>query len=431
MEGRDKQRLAAFAAAWLRIGLLGFGGPAGQIALMHRVVVEEQRWLDDKRYLAALNFCMLLPGPEAQQLATYCGWVRHGVLGGLIAGGLFVLPGALVMLALATLYVLHGDMPLVAALFYGIKAAVLALVIEALLRVARRALTHRLHWLLAGLAFLALFLFALPFPLVIVVAGLIGWATTPAPTATTGDLEPTPAAGGRHTLVTTLLCGVIWAMPVLLAARLLGPDHVLTEIGLFFSRMAVVTFGGAYAVLAYVAQAAVNEHHWLTAAEMLDGLGLAETTPGPLVLVLQFVGFLAAWREAAPFTPWLAGLLGAVMTLWATFAPSFLWIFAAAPHLERLRRMPRLQGALAGITAAVVGVILNLGLWFALHLLFGDVGTWRVGPLQVAAPTLSTFDPKAAVLAVLAGLALLRWRVGLLPTLAGGAMAGLALHLLA
>lgn len=430
MEGRNKQRLAAFAAAWLRIGLLGFGGPAGQIALMHRVVVEEQRWLDDKRYLAALNFCMLLPGPEAQQLATYCGWVRHGILGGLIAGGLFVLPGALVMLVLATLYVVHGDTPLVAALFYGIKAVVLAVVVEALLRVARRALTHRRHWLLAGLAFLALFLFALPFPLVIIGAGLIGWVSTRAATANAGDAESGPAADRRRTFVPPLLCAAAWGTPVLLAALLLGPDHVLTEIGLFFSRMAVVTFGGAYAVLAYVAQAAVADYHWLTAAEMLDGLGLAETTPGPLVLVLQFVGFVAAWREAAPFTPWVAGLLGAVMTLWVTFAPSFLWIFAAAPHLERLHRMPRLQGALAGITAAVVGVILNLSLWFALHLLFADVGTWHAGPFQMAAPALTSFDPKAAGLAVLAGLALLRWRVGLLPTLAGGATAGLALHLL-
>lgn len=429
-----------FLGTWARIGLLGFGGPAGQIALMHKVVVEEKSWLEEARFLAALNFCMLLPGPEAQQLATYCGWVKRGIWGGLAAGLLFVLPGALIMLALSLIYVTLGAVPLVDGLFFGIKAVVLGLVIEALLRIARRALVQPYHWAMAAIAFVALFFLNVPFPWVIGVAGLIGFALnspiksgesikSAAPFSTVS----TPAANRLHpwhrTLLTGLLWLILWLGPLALAGAFLGPDHVLSQIGLFFARMAVVTFGGAYAVLAYVAQEAVSQYGWLTAPEMLKGLGLAETTPGPLVLVLQFVGFLAAYRDAAPFSALTAGLLGAGLTSWLTFAPSFLWIFMAAPYLDWIRQQPRLQGALAAITASVVGVILNLSLWFGLHVLFAEVAVWRWGPVHVWAPAPASLDPAALTVSTLAIIALFRWKVGLLPTLLGGAILGAALRL--
>lgn len=420
--------LREFVITWLRVGLLSFGGPAGQIALMHRIILDEKRWVDERAYLAALNLCMVLPGPEAQQLATWCGWRLRGTSGGLIAGGLFVLPGALLMLLLAALYVHFGRTSLGEGLFYGIKAVVVAIVLQALHRLARRALKRRLDWALALAGFLALFVFNLPFPLVVLAAGLLGAA------AAQGSLPDSPAQGPvalRRSLLVLLGWAALWLAPVGGAALLLGPDHVLTQAGAFFARMAVVTFGGAYAVLGYVAQRAVETYGWLSPQEMLDGLGLAETTPGPLVLVLQFVGFLAGAREFPGVPPVVGGALVALMTLWCTFVPSFMWIFALAPQLDRLMRLPRLQGALAGVTAAVVGVVLNLSVWFALHVLFARVGAVQVGPIRLTVPDWASLDGTAALLMLAAAVALLRFRVGMLATLGVGALAGLGLRLLA
>ena len=355
---------------WARIGCLSFGGPAGQIALMHREIVDEHKWLSEQQFLSALNFCMLLPGPEAMQLATYAGWRLHGVKGGLMAGLLFVLPGALVVLALAMLYAAFGNLPWIEAIFFGVKAAVLAIVIEALLRVARRALKGSIDWLIAGAAFLALYCFDVPFPLIIIAAGLVGFFRSSAADTSPSTARPSFAA----LFSTTATWAAIWLVPLALLALTLGSNHVLTKIGIFFSQLAVVTFGGAYAVLAYMAQAAVEQHGWLTAPEMIDGLALAETTPGPLILVTQFVGYLAALRGMGSI--W-GGLAGAAVTLWMTFAPCFLWIFAGAPYIEHIGRMPRLSGALAAITAAVVGVILNLSVWFGLHVLFARLTAWK------------------------------------------------------
>lgn len=408
---------------WARIGLISFGGPAGQIALMHRELVEERGWLTEKEYLSALNFCMLLPGPEAMQLATYAGWKLHGVKGGLAAGLLFVLPGALIVLALTMLYAALGKLPLVEALFYGVKAAVLAIVIEALLRVARRALKNGADWVIAALAFAALFFFAVPFPVVIIAAGLYGfWRAS-------GAAEPHHASvpGWRELVGTVALWGAIWLVPLAALALLLGPHHVLTEVGVFFSKLALVTFGGAYAVLAYMAQAAVETQGWLSATEMMDGLALAETTPGPLILVTQFVGYFAGLREMG--SVW-GGLAAAAVTLWMTFAPCFLWIFAGAPYVEALGKRPRLSGALAAITAAVVGVILNLSLWFGLHVLFGQVERLP-GWFQPWVPAWSNLDVFALALSGLAALALLRLRLGIMPVLALSAGLGAAWKLLA
>jgi len=379
-----------------RIGLLSFGGPAAQIAMMHREVVEERKWLSEKDYLSALSFCMLLPGPEAMQLATWIGWRTHGTIGGVITGLLFVMPGALVVLVLSMVYAAFGTQPLVAALFTGVQAAVLAVVIEALLRVSRRALKGRAHWIIAGLAFLALFAFAIPFPVVILAAGLYGYLTTVGPAGPAPDPEAHP-----NTVTTVLVWGAVWLVP--LAALWLLDGGLLFEIGLFFSKLAVVTFGGAYAVLAWMAQAVVEDKGWLTLTQMMDGLGLAETTPGPLILVTQFVGYLAAHREGGV----VYGLAGAAVTLWMTFAPCFLWIFAGAPYISRLTAQPRLAGALAAILAAVVGVIANLSLWFAAHVLFGSVNDLSAGPVQMILPDLATLRPLAAGLALAAGWALL------------------------
>lgn len=412
-------------AVWAKIGVLSFGGPAGQIALMHRVLVDERRWIAERPFLHALNFCMLLPGPEAMQLATYVGWRLHGTLGGLAAGLLFVLPGALVVLALSIAYALFGHVPLVEAAFVGIKAAVLVIVIEALLRVARRALRRPHDWMIAAAAFVAIFFFAVPFPLVIAAAALAGYLladtqVTPHSQAQ-AEAPPVPLT---QTLRTAGLWLALWIVPLLLLAAVFGRDHVTTEIGIFFSKLAIVTFGGAYSVLAYMAQAAVETYGWLTAGEMLDGLGLAETTPGPLILVTEFVGFLAGYRQGGE--PRLAfGLLGAAVTLWATFTPCFLWIFVGAPYIERLSASPRLAGALGGVTAAVVGVILNLSLWFALHVLFAKVEPVWHGPLRLWLPDPSTLNLEALVLAGLAGLLLLRLRFGIAATLALCAAASL------
>jgi chromate transporter len=383
---------------------------------MHRIVIDERRWLDEPRYLSALNFCMLLPGPEAMQLATYVGWRLHGVWGGLAAGLLFLLPGALVMLALSMAYAVFGKLPLAEALFVGIKAAVLAIVVEALLRVARRALKERADWAIAALAFAAIYAFAIPFPVIVLAAALIGFfrARQSGPHS---DAPPPARVALVDTLKTVALWLGIWILPLLAVALAFGRGHVLTELAWFYSKLAVVTFGGAYAALAYMAQAVVESYGWLTPGEMLDALGLAETTPGPLILVTQFVGTLAAWRHGGG-PPVLMGTLGALVTLWATFAPCFLWIFAGAPYIERLNAEPRLKSALATVTAAVVGVILNLTVWFALHVLFANVATLDAGPFRPAVPELSSINLVAVALSAVAFTLLFALHRGILTTLA-------------
>ena len=426
-EPETKPSFAEALKLWGRIGFLSFGGPAGQIALMHRLVVDERRWISDQRFLHALNFCMLLPGPEAMQLATYIGWRLHGTIGGLAAGLLFVLPGAAIVLTLSIAYAYFGKIPLVEAAFLGVKAAVLVIVIEALIRVAKRALRGPYDVAIAAAAFVAIFFFAVPFPIIIAAAAAIGYLLASAaphrtPAALPASSGPVPLS---RTIATVALWLALWIVPLLAAAAIFGRAHVTTDISLFFSKLAVVTFGGAYSVLAYMAQQAVETYGWLTAGEMLDGLGLAETTPGPLILVTEFVGFLAGFRQGGE--PKLAfGLLGAALTLWATFAPCFLWILAGAPYVERLSANPRLAGALAGVTAAVVGVILNLSLWFALHVLFGTVTATSLGPLQLWTPDLATLDVEALVLAILAAILLFGFHFGIASTLAIAAAASLA-----
>ena len=416
---------------WLKVGLLSFGGPAAQIALMHRVLVDERRWLAERQFLSALNFCMLLPGPEAMQLATYAGWRMHGVRGGLAAGLLFVMPGAILMLALSVIYAFYGQLPAMEVLFLGVKAAVLAIVLEALIRVARRALQTKEHWLLAGLSFAALFFFNVPFPMVVLAAAMIGvvssWRSGEglAALATEGAMSMRATAPPR-TLVTVATWLAIWLGPLAVLWIVLGDDHILVKLGLFFSKLAVVTFGGAYAVLAYMAQEVVQGYGWLNAGEMLDGLGLAETTLGPLILVTEFVGFLAAYREAGGASL-LMGIAGAAVTLWATFTPCFLWIFAGAPYVEQLQHAVRLRAALAAVTAAVVGVILNLSLWFGLRMLFGQFGRIDIGPVTLDVPILQSLDWRAAVLSILAGVALFRFKAGVIVTLVICAAASFAL----
>lgn len=406
-----------------RIGCLSFGGPVGQIALMHREVVEECGWVTEAQYLHALNFCHFLPGPEAQQLATWIGWKLHGWRGGLAAGLLFVVPGALVILALSILYAAAANLGWFAALFLGIKAAVLALVIQALLRIAGRALDTRFKQGLAIAAFLALTLFSLPFPVVVLGAGLIGF-TAAALRPDLLALKPIENPGARPSrpwlasLKAVLVWGAIWALPMALVLLTLGRSHVLWQIGSFFSQLAVVTFGGAYAVLAYMAQEAVNGFHWVQPGEMADGLGLAETTPGPLILVTQFVGYLAAFRAPEPFTPLVAGILGAALTTWVTFAPCFLWIFAFAPWIERLEQAVRLKGALAAVTASVVGVIASLALWFGGHVLFRSYAA--------GLPVWASLDWRAAVLSLICAVLLFRLKWGVLPVLGSAALGGLA-----
>jgi chromate transporter len=393
--------LSELTRTFAGIGCLSFGGPAAQIALMHRVILDEKKWVGEADYLRALSFCMLLPGPEAMQLATWIGWRLHGVTGGLIAGGLFVLPGAVVVLGLTLLYATLGDVPLVAALFTGVQAAVIAVVIEALIRVSKRALKSREAYLIAIAAFAALFLFKLPFPLIILTAAIWGYLRTPP--VTKDPLAPAPPAALTRSLRAAAAWLAIWLLP-LAALIALAPGR-LAEIGLFFSKLAVLTFGGAYAVLAWMAQEVVEDKGWLTLTQMMDGLGLAETTPGPLILVNQFVGFMAAHQVGGV----TLGLAGAGIALWMTFVPSFLFIFAGAPFMDRLTHMPRLSGALAAITAAVVGVIANLSLWFALHVLFASVPEVTAGPLHLTWPDPGTLRPVPALIAALAA-ALLLWR---------------------
>ena len=409
--------LAEAFAVWLRIGLLSFGGPAAQIALMHREIVDNKGWLTEKQYLNALSFCMLLPGPEAMQLATYAGWRLHGTLGGLVAGLLFVLPGAVVILALALIYGLYGDVPLVNALFLGVKAAVIVIVIEALFRVAKRALHLPEHWLVAAIAFVGIFFLALPFPVIIIAAAVFGFIH--AGTNSVEDCHVPVRLSLSASFGTASLWLVIWGAP-LLALVAFDDGGLLLEISLFFSKLAVVTFGGAYAVLAYLGQDVVIQHGWLTAGEMMDGLGLAETTPGPLILVNEFVGFLAAFREGGVWY----GLLAAAVTLWATFVPCFLWIFVGAPYIDWICAQSRLRGALTAITAAVVGVILNLSIWFALHVFFNDVSVQVHGPLVLWQPEIASVDWSVIALTLLSALFLFRFhwsvsRVLLLSSVSG------------
>lgn len=436
---------------WTKIGFLSFGGPAGQIALMHKELVERRRWIDEERFLHALNYCMLLPGPEAQQLATYIGWLMHRTRGGLAAGILFVLPGFVGILALSMLYAGLHEVPAVAALFFGLKAAVLAVVVEAVLRIGKRALKTRLSVVVAALAFIALFLFDVPFPAVVLAAGTLGlvgsraWPqafpdTPPVTTmsahatvidrmAAAGELQHTRPSWKRA-FVVLATCVTLWGAPLLAILGSHGPDSVFVQEAVFFSKAAVVTFGGAYAVLAYVAQRAVETYGWLRPGEMLDGLGLAETTPGPLILVVQFVGFLGAFRHPGTLSPVVAGIAGAVVTVWVTFVPCFLWIFLGAPYIETLRGSRPLRAALSMITAAVVGVILNLSVWFGLHVVFRELTETHVGPLRLLVPTLASADLAAVVLVTLAMLAMFRLKLGLPRTLAASACLGAAWKLL-
>ncbi|MEK1926309.1 MAG: chromate efflux transporter [Rhizobium giardinii] len=432
---------AEAARVWAKIGLLSFGGPAGQIALMHRELVEERRWISESRFLHALNFCMLLPGPEAQQLATYVGWLLHGTRGGIVAGTLFVLPGFFVILGLSSAYALFHEADWLAALFFGLKAAVLAIVVEAVIRVGRRALRTRFAVIVAALAFAALFFFDLPFPLVVLAAGVAGFIASHAqsaegrtmaaakqaladqPSVIDSNFPDVVSSWSRAVRVLSVWL-TLWIAPFVVVGAILGFDNVYTAIGLFFSKMAVVTFGGAYAVLAYVAQQAVETYHWLQPGEMLDGLALAETTPGPLVLVLSFVGFMAAFRAPLGLDPLWAGLLGATLATWVTFIPCFLWIFLGAPYVETLRNNRALSGALAAISAAVTGVILNLALWFGLHVLFAETGRYASGPLSMPLPAWQTFQPAAFLLTLLAALLLFKLKRGIVTTLVVCAVAG-------
>ncbi len=432
---------------WIRVASLSFGGPAGQIAVMHRILVEEKRWIGERRFLHALNYCMLLPGPEAQQLATYIGWLLHRTTGGLVAGTLFVLPGFLSILGLSLLYVAFRHVLAVQAIFFGVKAAVLAIVAEAVIRIGRRALAGRLHYALAGGAFVALFVFQVPFPLVIVSAALLGllrsrWRT-PAGRADElqrddeGIADDVAQRGSRHTrpslwkALRVLGIGLsLWLAPTFVLIVALGREHVFSQVATFFSTMAVVTFGGAYAVLSYVAQQGVERYGWLQPGEMLDGLGMAETTPGPLIQVVQFVAFLAAFRDPGAMGPYQAALLASVLATWVTFVPCFVWIFLGAPYVESLRGNRWAQGALASITAAIVGVVMNLAVWFGLHVVFAEVGRLDVLGGAIPMPVWHSLDVGAALLTAGAFLCLFGLRLGMLQTLAATTAAGTLLHLL-
>lgn len=406
---------------WGRIGVLSFGGPAAQIALMHREVVEERNWLSEDRFLNALNFCMLLPGPEAMQLATYAGWRLNGVLGGLAAGLLFVLPGAAIILALGMIYAWFGNVPLVQALFLGVKAAVLVIVIEALWKVAKRALKGTAHWVIALFAFVGLFFLAVPYPLIVLGAAIYGFLAI----RQGGAEQPLPAVPAAQTIRTIVIFLAVWAAPLLLIG-LFGGAQILIDIGAFFSTLAVVTFGGAYAVLAYMSQVVVSDFGWLTPGEMLDGLGLAETTPGPLILVTEFVGFLAGYREGGLGL----GILAALVTLWVTFVPCFLWIFAGAPYIDWIGTQPRLKGAMSAITAAVVGVILNLSLWFAINVVFGAVSERQAGPFRLLIPDLATTNVWVIAISVLCAFLIFARHWSIIRVLGVAALCGLGVSLL-
>jgi len=421
--------LGELTAASLKIGCLSFGGPAAQIAMMHRVFVEEKKWIDEPRYLHALNYCMLLPGPEAQQLATYVGWLLHGVKGGLIAGALFVLPGAFVVLALSWLYLEHGSAPLVEAAFFGVRAAVVAFVIEALIRISKRALKTRADYWIAVSSFAALTVFAVPFPLIIIAAAVIGAFFVNRKLPSVDSLAPVRQPSTAQSLRAAAMWGFAWLAPLAGAFALLGPDHVLSRVGALFAKLAVVTFGGAYAVLSYLRQQAVEVEGWLSPQQMIDGLGLAETTPGPLVLVNQFVGYVAGWQAEGGGAA--VALLAALMATWMTFAPSFLWIFAGAPYSEGLRRNAKASAALAAITAAVLGVVANLAFWFAVHVLFRETGAatlpWGA---RIDVPALASFDAAALLIAAATAFALIRLHANAILVVVASGLAGVALSLL-
>ncbi|WP_316226187.1 chromate efflux transporter [Bradyrhizobium sp. SZCCHNS3052] len=431
---------------WIRVACLSFGGPAGQIAVMHRILVEEKNWISESRFLHALNYCMLLPGPEAQQLATYIGWLLHRTTGGIVAGTLFILPGIFAIMGLSYIYAAYGNVGVVEALFFGLKAAVLAIVIQAVVRVGKRALRNRIMIGLAAAAFVAIFFFRAPFPIIIIAAGVIGFVAARLGRPEFAALEH----GGKNAGAIDSMLGeavpdhvrpnasralrvaavwlAIWLAPVFALLILLGPNDVFGQIAIFFSKMAMVTFGGAYAVLAYVAQQAAEYYHWVDPREMLDGLGMAETTPGPLIMVVQFVGFMAAFRGASGLSPMLAGTLGGLLATWVTFAPCFLWIFVGAPYIEALRGNKALGGALSAITAAVVGVILNLSIWFALHTLFRETFPIRGFGLSFDAPRPMSIDLPAVVLSVAAATAIFRFNVGMLVVLAASCIAGILMR---
>ena len=436
---------------WMRVASLSFGGPAGQIAVMHRILVEEKRWISEERFLHALNYCMLLPGPEAQQLATYIGWLMHRTLGGIMAGVLFVLPGMISIMALSYVYAGWGNVPIIAALFFGLKAAVLAIVIEAVVRIGKRALKNQALIALAVAAFVGIFFLQVPFPIIIFGAAFIGFAAEAMGAgAFQGGGGHGPGKKGSEAVVDSLLGDqlpeharptvgralkssavwlALWLVPVAVLLATLGRSNVFSEIAVFFSKMAMVTFGGAYAVLAYVAQQAVEHYGWVKPGEMLDGLGMAETTPGPLIMVLQFVGFMAAFRDPGGLSPMLAGTLGGLLTTWVTFTPCFLWIFLGAPFVETLRGNKALNAALSAITAAVVGVILNLAIWFAIHTVFRQTIPVRAFPLAFDAPNLMSVDGWALALSIAAAVAIFRFKVGMIQTLAACCAAGVVLHL--
>jgi chromate transporter len=434
---------------WLRVASLSFGGPAGQIAAMHRILVEEKRWVSEARFLHALNYCMLLPGPEAQQLATYIGWLMHRTLGGIMAGGLFVVPGIVAIMALSYVYAAYGNVPVIVALFFGLKAAVLAIVLEAVVRIGKRSLKNNVMVGLAAAAFTGIFFFAVPFPIVIFGAALIGFLGSWSG-ARAFDIKGGHSGGGKQDTVVDSLLGdelpeharpsmtgalraasvwlVLWLVPVIVLVVSLGASNVFSEIAVFFSKMAMVTFGGAYAVLAYVAQQAVEHYGWLRPGEMLDGLGMAETTPGPLIMVLQFVGFMAAFRDPGTLPPMLAGTLGGLLATWVTFTPCFLWIFLGAPFIEVLRDNKGLNGALSAITAAVVGVVLNLAIWFALHTIFREVRPVHTYGFAFDMPLPASVEPWALALSIAAMVAIFRFKVGMITTLLACSAVGIGLH---
>ncbi|OFV99696.1 MAG: chromate transporter [Acidobacteria bacterium RIFCSPLOWO2_12_FULL_54_10] len=436
---------------WLRVAALSFGGPTGQIAVMHRILVEEKKWISEHRFLHALNYCMLLPGPEAQQLATYIGWLLHRTLGGLIAGTLFVLPGFAAILVLSILYAGYHNLTAVQALFFGLKPAVLAVVLEASMRIGKRALKNNLMIALACGSFIGIYFLELPFPLIILCAGTVGFLggkywqgkflfnkntanTNHEQEQSDALIDNLPLTHTKPSLARALrilaICLLLWFGPLLLLSLYFGSDSTFVQQGLFFSKVAVVTFGGAYSVLAYVAQQAVENFRWLAPGEMLDGLGMAETTPGPLIMVLEFVGFLGAYRNPGGLHPMAAGTLAAIVTTWVTFVPCFLWIFLGAPYIESLRSKRSLNGAMSAITAAVVGVVLNLAVWFALHTMFGQVSEIHSFGLRIFWPSWHTINIAAVVLTIAAVVSMFRYKTGMLPTLAGSATLGMIYYLL-
>ena len=449
LEARHGVSLREAVRVWLRIALLSFGGPAGQIAVMHRILVEEKRWISESRFLHALNYCMLLPGPEAQQLATYVGWLMHRTLGGIIAGGLFILPGMIAIMGLSYIYAAFGNVPLVSALFFGLKAAVLAIVLEAVFRIGKRSLQNGVMISLAAAAFIGIFFMDVPFPIIIFGAALIGFLGASAGISAfqvesgheakqsgelidslLGDELPDHARPSIwRALRVSVVWLALWLVPVIAVVVSFGTRNVFSEIAVFFSKMAMVTFGGAYAVLAYVAQEAVEHYAWLKPGEMLDGLGMAETTPGPLIMVLQFVGFMAAFRDSSGLSPMLAGTLGGLLATWVTFIPCFLWIFLGAPFIEALRGNQALNGALSAITAAVVGVVLNLAIWFAVHTIFREVQPVRRAIFSFDAPVLGSVNYAALFLSIAAAIAIFRFKTGMIHTLLACSAAGLVLYM--